>query len=59
MPLNLLHKVAFEFYNICWSVVLPWLRWNHRLAAGYHQRALKDKLPDEVDLWIQAASVGE
>ena len=59
MPLNLLHKAGFKFYNLGWSVALPWLRWNHRLAAGYHQRALKDKLPGVADLWIQAASIGE
>lgn len=59
MPLNLLQKAAFELYDISWSVTLPWLRWNHRLAAGYDQRALKDKLPGAADLWFQAASVGE
>jgi 3-deoxy-D-manno-octulosonic-acid transferase len=59
MPLNLLHKTAFEFYNFLWSAALPCLRWNQRLARGYHQRALKDKGPGVADLWIQAASVGE
>jgi 3-deoxy-D-manno-octulosonic-acid transferase len=59
LPLNLLHKTAFGFYNFSWSVALPWLRLNHRLADGYQQRALKDKLPGAADLWIQAASVGE
>jgi 3-deoxy-D-manno-octulosonic-acid transferase len=57
--MNLIHKTAFAFYNLSWGVVLPWLRLNHRLAEGYHQRALKDKLPGVADLWIQAASVGE
>jgi 3-deoxy-D-manno-octulosonic-acid transferase len=57
--MNLLHKTAFAFYNLSWSVALPWLRLNHRLAEGYHQRALKDKLPGVADLWMQAASVGE
>ena len=59
LPLNLLHKTAFGFYNFSWSVALPWLRLNHRLADGYQQRVLKDKLPGAADLWIQAASVGE
>jgi 3-deoxy-D-manno-octulosonic-acid transferase len=40
-------------------MALPWLKFNHRLAEGYHQRELKDDLPDAADLWIQAASVGE
>jgi 3-deoxy-D-manno-octulosonic-acid transferase len=57
--MNLLHKTAFGFYGLSWRIALPWLKWNHRLAEGYHQRALKDKLPGVADLWIQAASVGE
>ena len=40
-------------------MALPWLRLNRRLADGYQQRALKDRLPGAADLWIQAASVGE
>jgi 3-deoxy-D-manno-octulosonic-acid transferase len=59
LPTNLLHKTAFGFYNFSWSVALPWLRMNRRLADGYQQRALKDKQPGTADLWIQAASVGE
>ena len=59
MPINLLHKTAFGFYNFIWSVALPWLRLNHRLADGYRQRALQGDLPGAADLWIQAASVGE
>ena len=57
--MNLTHKTAFAFYNLSWSLALPWLRLNQRLAEGYHQRVLKDKLPGVSDLWIQAASVGE
>jgi 3-deoxy-D-manno-octulosonic-acid transferase len=59
MSMTLIHKSAFALYNLSWSVALPWLRLNHRLAEGYHQRALKDKLPGVADLWIQAASAGE
>ena len=57
--MNLIHKTSFAFYNLSWSLALPWLRLNQRLAEGYHQRVLKDKLPGVSDLWIQAASVGE
>ena len=57
--MNLIHKTAFAFYNLSWSLALPRLRLNQRLAEGYHQRVLKDKLPGVSDLWIQAASVGE
>ena len=57
--MNLYSKIAFGFYNFSWSIALPWLRLNHRLSEGYHQRTLKDKLPGMADLWIQAASVGE
>ena len=59
MSMTLLHKTAFGLYDYSWRIALPWLKLNHRLAQGYHQRALKDKLPDVADLWIQAASVGE
>ena len=59
MPNNFLHKTAFRFYDLSWGTILPWLKFNHRLAEGYHQRKLKDDLPGVADLWIQAASVGE
>ncbi len=59
MSMNLIHKTAFGIYDFSWRIALPWLRLNHRLAEGYHQRALQDKLPGVADLWIQAASVGE
>jgi 3-deoxy-D-manno-octulosonic-acid transferase len=59
MSMNRFHKTAFGFYDFSWRIALPWLKLNHRLAEGYHQRALKDKLPGVADLWIQAASVGE
>ena len=39
-------------------MVIPALRLNKRLAEGFRQRTLREKLP-EADLWIQAASVGE
>ena len=51
-------KIAFWLYNLCWSVAVPALRLNKRLAIGFKQRILHEKLP-EADLWIQAASVGE
>jgi 3-deoxy-D-manno-octulosonic-acid transferase len=57
--MNLFYKTAFGFYNFSWSIALPWLRLNHRLSEGYHQRTLKDNSPEMADLWIQAASVGE
>jgi 3-deoxy-D-manno-octulosonic-acid transferase len=59
MSIDLFHKTAFGFYNLGWSIALPWLRFHHRLAVGYKQRILKDRLPAAADLWIQAASVGE
>ena len=59
MSMNLLHKIAFGFYNFSWGVALPWLRLNRRLAAGYRQRTLQGNLPGKADLWIQASSVGE
>ena len=57
--MNLFYKTAVGVYNFSWSIALPWLRINHRLSEGYHQRTLKNNLPGMADLWIQAASVGE
>ena len=51
-------KAAFQLYNIGWNIAIPALRLNKRLAEGFRQRTLREKLP-EADLWIQAASVGE
>lgn len=59
MSQNLLHKAAFALYDFTWRVALPWLKLNQRLAEGFDQRALNEKSPDQADLWIQAASVGE
>ena len=51
-------KAAFRLYNIGWNIAVPALRLNKRLAEGFKQRILREKLP-EADIWIQAASVGE
>jgi 3-deoxy-D-manno-octulosonic-acid transferase len=59
MSMNLFHKTAFGLYDFSWRIALPWLKLNQRLAEGYQQRVIKDKLPGVADLWIQAASVGE
>jgi 3-deoxy-D-manno-octulosonic-acid transferase len=59
MSHNLLHKGAFAVYDLTWRAALPWLKLNQRLADGFDQRTLNEKSPDQADLWIQAASVGE
>ena len=59
MPLNRIHKAAFGIYTLAWRLALPWLKFHHRLAEGYRQRTLQDCPLQPVDLWIQAASVGE
>jgi 3-deoxy-D-manno-octulosonic-acid transferase len=51
-------KIVLWFYNIIWSMVVPFLRLNGRLAEGFEQRTLHCHLP-RADLWIQAASAGE
>jgi 3-deoxy-D-manno-octulosonic-acid transferase len=51
-------KIGLWLYNIIWSIVVPFLRLNGRLAEGYEQRILRCRLP-QADLWIQAASAGE
>jgi len=58
MANRLLLKAAFRLYNIGWNIAIPALRLNKRLAEGFKQRTLREKLP-QADIWIQAASVGE
>ena len=58
MTNNLIIKIAFCLYNLGWNLVIPALRLNKRLAEGFKQRILREKLP-KANLWIQAASVGE
>ena len=59
MPINRIDKTAFGLYSLGWRIALPWLRFHHRLAEGFRQRTLRDCPAQPVDLWIQAASVGE
>jgi len=54
----LIEKAIFKLYEIIWTVAIPFLAQNKRIAQGYNQRTLKQRLP-RADLWIQAASVGE
>ncbi|QTA82650.1 3-deoxy-D-manno-octulosonic-acid transferase N-terminal domain-containing protein [Desulfonema limicola] len=58
MPEPLPEKAFFKFYDMLWSLAIPFLKHNKRIAQGYNQRILKQKL-FYADLWIQAASVGE
>ncbi len=51
-------KSAFILYQFLWTILAPLLRFHKRMKIGYKQRILKTPLP-KVDLWIQAASVGE
>ncbi len=52
-------KIAFGLYNLLWGIIIPFLRYNRRLAEGFDQRILRELPPAAVDIWIQAASVGE
>jgi 3-deoxy-D-manno-octulosonic-acid transferase len=54
-----LHSIAFGLYQILWTVSIPFLRYNHRLAEGYNQRCLKHQHLRQAELWIQCASAGE
>ncbi|MDM8538994.1 glycosyltransferase N-terminal domain-containing protein [Desulfobacterales bacterium HSG17] len=54
----LIEKTFFQFYEIIWTAAIPFLAKNKRIAQGYNQRTLKQRL-SSADLWIQAASVGE
>lgn len=59
MTLCRMSKTAFGLYNLAWGLIIPFLRYNHRLAEGFDQRTLKKLPPKSVDIWIQAASAGE
>ncbi len=59
MRLSRSEKFAFGLYNLAWGMIIPFLRYNRRLAEGFEQRTLKKLPPAGVDIWIQAASVGE
>ena len=59
MPSDFFIKQAFFIYNLCWTMVMPVLRINKRLAEGFEQRTLKTNMHSKADLWIQAASAGE
>lgn len=52
-------KFAFWLYDRIWAMLIPFLRFNQRLADGFSQRTLTDFPENGADLWIQAASVGE
>ena len=48
----------FKLYNMLWSLALPWLKKNSRLACGFSKRTGIAPL-SRADIWIQAASAGE
>jgi 3-deoxy-D-manno-octulosonic-acid transferase len=56
--LSLTQKAAFRLYNLCWSLAIPLLRFNRRVAVGFEQRRMHKKL-SAAQIWIQSASVGE
>jgi 3-deoxy-D-manno-octulosonic-acid transferase len=59
MPSDFFIKPAFFIYDLCWKMVMPFLRLSKRLAEGFEQRALNRFAPSTADIWIQAASAGE
>lgn len=48
----------FKLYNVLWTLVLPLLKKNKRLAHGFEKRTRADHLR-KADIWLQAASAGE
>ena len=54
-----LENRVFRIYDLLWKLILPFLRHNRRLLDGYDQRLFISSLPPPVDIWFQAASVGE
>ena len=54
-----LENRVFRIYDLFWKLALPFLKYNQRLIHGYDQRLFVSSLPPPVDIWFQAASVGE
>ncbi len=52
-------RCALGLYSLAWTLTLPVLRRNKRLAEGWEQRTLASGTPPKADLWVQAASGGE
>ncbi len=48
----------FKFYNLLWSIALPFLKKNKRLSHGFEKRVETNHL-EKADIWLQAASAGE
>jgi hypothetical protein len=42
MSVSVTKKFAFWLYNRIWALLIPFLRFNHRLADGFSQRTLTD-----------------
>lgn len=47
------------FYNLAWTVALPFLRRHPRLQPGWSERTLESGPQGPFDVWLQAASGGE
>ncbi len=50
--------VFLKFYNMLWTLALPFLERNQRLKPGFSKRISCSHL-EHADIWIQAASAGE
>ncbi len=48
----------FRFYNLMWTLALPFLKTSPRLRTGFDRRTSPGHLPG-ADIWLQAASAGE
>lgn len=59
LPVLPLIKLIIPFYNLAWSVALPFLQRLPRVSLGWRQRTLRDSPAGPFDIWIQAASGGE
>lgn len=47
------------FYNLAWSVAIPFLKRSRRLRDGLGQRLAQQENLREADVWIHGASAGE
>ena len=54
-----LKPLFLRLYDFAWGAVTPLLRFSPRLREGYEERLLKCGPRNSVDVWVQAASVGE
>jgi len=59
MDLPVKNEWLLRLYGLAWNIAIPGLSLSPRIRAGWQGRLLKKGPGEQVDLWMQASSVGE